>query len=160
MNVLTFTDVFRAKIQDDPIPFVESFYLTNTVMHASTHPSGGNSLRCRFWGMPMTSRGETAALQLLNNDDGSVHNFRLDMCGGRFLSFTKDVRTKSGLCAFAVCVTLGFNLFCSFLFVLYREIIFAREGTVRPTRYCPCIVTSTTFCRGTSMQTVLPTWIV
>ena len=87
-----FTDEFRDKIKTAPLPYVASFYLTNTVMHASTHHSDGNSLRSRFWGMPLTSRGETAALQLLNNDDGSIHNFRLDTCGGRFLSFTKDVR--------------------------------------------------------------------
>lgn len=99
METLLFTDSFKEALADRPMPYIESLYLTNTVMHASTLPHSVRSGRRRFWGVPLASRGETPHLRLLSNDDTSTMNFRLDTCSGRFLSFTKEVRRAlSALC--------------------------------------------------------------
>lgn len=98
MNVLLFTDNFRKKLESHPLDYVESFYLTNTVMHASTVGADVPTPRGRFWGTPLASRGDTPHLRLLSNDDTPTSNYRLDTCTGRFLSFTKEVSRGGKTC--------------------------------------------------------------
>jgi len=92
MNTLTFADKFVQREKSDPLDFIETFYLTNTVMHSSAAPAGLATRRDQFYcGLDMSSREfAPAALALLSNDSTSVHNFRIDIDRGRFLCFTKD----------------------------------------------------------------------
>lgn len=91
MDILLFTDAFKEKLKANPLEYVDTFYLTNTVMHASTISADKSTPRARFWGTPLASRGDTPSLKLLSNDDTPTANYRLDTCAGRFLSFTKEV---------------------------------------------------------------------
>jgi len=92
MNTLTFADDFTARDKVDPLPFIEAFYLTNTVMHSSAAPAGVASRRDQFYpGIDVSSRGfSPPVLAILSNDEMSASNFRVDTDGGRFLCFTKD----------------------------------------------------------------------
>jgi len=88
--MLRYCDDFETHLKKkDPVSFVKSFYLTNTVMHSRASEAGHPTRRMRFWGNSYSSCGETPLLKLLSNDDTSGANFRIDTNSGRFLSFTK-----------------------------------------------------------------------
>lgn len=92
MNTLTFADDFVAREKKEPLEFVETFYLTNTVMHSSAAPPGMCTRRDQFYGgIDVSSRGYSPqTLSMLSNDETSASNFRIDSDSGRFLCFTKD----------------------------------------------------------------------
>ena len=92
MNTLMFADDFKDREKEDNLPFIKSFYLTNTVMHSSAAPPGKITRRDQFYGnIDVSSRGfSPPVLSILSNDGTSVSNNRIDIDSGRLLCFTKD----------------------------------------------------------------------
>lgn len=85
--MLFFTDQYREQVAANPLPFVESQYLTNAVLHSSNNPRQGDAARCMFWGEPVPRHPPAAMLRLVTNDESSPVNSRVDTSCGRFLSF-------------------------------------------------------------------------